>query len=331
MRALPKTVILGLLLGALHGACLVARQLPASFSFPILGYVADSRLQAVRPIVGIAGSSRIEAPLELGLSVRLAAFLRDQIHAIIASSQEADVVVIDLRQPSQLRRIERAPSSVAVIRTSRDGRAAALYYPQKNQLLVVDGLPATPAVRSIVDLTFSNLPLRRFAISDDGAVTLLAFSGEESDVLYEWTPAAGPRFVTTASRVSDMIFLDDDAVIADSGSDQIVVIRGVAGAARPVLLADAGNGISDPAALSLSTRNEIYVGNGDGVLVMNASGHILRRLDCGCTVTTMMPLEQSAIRLTDQFDKPIYILDGSFTPERILFVPALIEQTGGVP
>jgi hypothetical protein len=326
VRVVLKALTLSLLLLVVSGAVLLAGQIPASFRLPILGYVLDNELHAIRPIVGILGNSRIGAPIDLGLPVHDAAFLADQKHAIVVTPQAAEALVVDLEEPSRAVSIAGSTSSISMIRASADGKSAALYAPQRNQLLVVSGMPGTPAVSRTIDVSRDDAALKRFAISNDGTSALLAFRGVEADMLYSWDSTTGLRFVTGASRISDIAFIGADAVVTDAGADQVFLIRGVRDQASPMLIADAKDGIKEPAAVSISIRNEIYIGSADTVLVMDANGHLLRRAGCGCTVTTMVPLRDAAIRLTDQLDLPVLVLDGRTDPERVLFIPALSSE-----
>jgi hypothetical protein len=305
-------------------------QIPASFGVTILGYLLDNDLHAIRPIVGIPGNSRIDSAIDLGVPVQDAAFPAGQKHAIVVSPQAEEVLLVDLEDLTHPRRIVGAPSSISMIRTSVDGTKAALYDSKSNQLFIVSGIPNAAAVVRTVDVSLDGAALTRFAISNDGAVALLAFRGEESDVLYSWESTAGRRFVTTVSRVSDIAFVDGDAVVTDSGSDQVLLIRGVRNQASPALIADSKDGISRPAAVSISSRHEIYIGVADAVIVMDASGHLLRRVPCDCTVTMMMPLRDAAFRLTGPLDRPLLVLDGRTDPERVFFIPALTAEARGL-
>ena len=317
-------------LNILIGACLVflffpadsrSVQISATFRAPILGHVLDPNLHAIRPIVGILGSSRIEAPLDLGFPVREAAFLPDQVHAIVASSEILNALVLNLEEPSRSRSIAGATSSASMIRISRNGTSAGLYDSEKNELLLVGDLPSAPVVRATVDLSFERHVLRGYAISNDGAVALLAFAGGESDTVYSWTSSTGPRFVTNSAKVSDLAFIDDDAVLADAGSNQVFLLRSVQDQASPVLIADSHDGVEGPTFLSISSRNEIYIGSTHAVLVLDATGHKLRSIECNCTVTTMAPLRESAIRLTDELNQPVFVLDGRRSPSRCCSSP----------
>jgi len=73
---------------------------------------------------------------------------------------------------------------------------------------------------------------------------LLAYRGEESDTLYTWEPTTGRRFVTGAARIADIAFVGADAVVTDSGSDQVLLIRGVRDQAAPAVVADS-NAVED--------------------------------------------------------------------------------------
>ena len=94
-----------------------------------------------------------------------------------------------------------------------------------------------------------------------------------------------------------------------------------------MLVADSKDGITQPGAIAVSSRNEIYIGVADAVLVMDATGHRLRTAACGCTITTMMPLRDAAFQLTDRLDHPVWVLDTRTDPERVLFIPALSAET----
>jgi hypothetical protein len=299
-----------------------AAQVPASFQAPMLGHLFDAGRGGIIPIVGIPGNSRIEAALPLALSLEKVAFLPDQRHAIVSSSERPEALVLDLKESTSTP-IPGTSSSFTAVRTNSAGTGAAFYYAGTNNVVVVAGVPATPAIHATIDVSFGNGPLRQFALSDEGDVALLVFSSADGDLLYTWTGSAGPRFVLTSATISDLAFLgEEDAVIVDSSADQALLIRNVRQQATPTLLASAREGLSQPSAVFISTRNEIYISNTpDLVLVLDGSGHVLRRTPCGCRITTIARLANSALRLTDRIDQPLILLDGSES-DRVLFVPA---------
>jgi len=323
--ALRKTLpILGVLF--LFG-CLVDRlagQISGTFGVPIVGYVLDVETHGIRPITGIPGSSRIDAPLKLDFSIASAEFLPDERHALVDSNEFSALLVVDLTERSRTA-IAGAPSSVSTIRTSFDGTKAALHYAASDRLVIIGGLPSAPTVKATIDLS-SQKPLIRFAVSNDGETVLLSFRSEEFDDVFRWTRSGGLSFVTKASRIADIVFAGDDAVFADSTSREIVLLRNIRDQISQTVLIDGSDETLRPAALSLSSRNEIYIGTSDSIFVMDRATYDLRKLPCGCALTTITPLQNSIFRLTKELHQPVMILDGRSRPERILFVPALIAE-----
>ena len=315
-----RTVLASMIMVVLPA--MAVAQVPASFEAPVLGYLFDAEHRGVRPITGIPGSSTIGAPIPLAVPTETLVFLPDQRHAIVGSSERPETFVLDLRELTEVP-IRGTSSAVTAMRISPRGSAAALYYAAANKVLVVTGLPEAPVIRATIDISFSDDPLRHFAVADDGTTALLSFSLAEHDSVYAWTASTGPHHVSTASTVSDMTFLNEDAVVVDSGKKQALLIRNVRQQAVPALIASAEDGLSQPVAAFISSRNEIYIGDSSGiVLVLDSTGHILRKAHCSCTITTMVSLANSAVRLTDRSDQPMFIMDGSEF-DRFLFVPAL--------
>lgn len=318
--AFRKTLpILGvLLLASVRGS--IAGQISGSFLVPVIGYVLDSDVYGVRPILGIPGNSRIDEAIDLGFPVADAVFLPDATHAIVQSPQFLETLVVNLTTRSYSP-IAGVSSSFSAIRPSHDGSKAALYYAATNCLLVIGGLPKSPSVQNVIDL--SRQPaLIRFAISNDGRTALLAFRSDQSDELFRWT-SAGLSFVTTASAVSDLLFMGNDAVFADSQANEVVLLRNIPEQVSMVVLGDKDDDIVQPVALSLSSRNEIYIAASNSIFILDWPTYGIRRLSCNCAIATITPLYDSIFRLTDELYQPMGILDGRFSPERILFVPAL--------
>lgn len=319
-----KFCVFRVLVAVLFAVSMALSQVPASFQPPIVGFLFDSQARGIRPITGILGNSRISAPLTLPFGIDQAAFLPDQKHAVVSSQDLPEVLILDLGTLQSVS-VAGASSLVSRIRVSADGSAAALYYEAAKRLVVVTGLPGKPVVLTTVDLSLSDSPLNQFAVASDGTSALLAFSSADQDLLYSWTTSATPKFVGTASRVSDMALFDGNAIVADFGANQILLLGNVRDQASPALIADSAHGVSRPVGISVSAHNEIYIGNGDTgtVLVLDASGHFLRIVSCSCTITTMSSLGSNALRLTDRLDRPIYVLDRERTPGPLLFIPAL--------
>jgi hypothetical protein len=320
--------------GVLFVFCLMSQveaQIPVSFDAPRLGYVFDTSTSSIRPILGIPGNATIGAPLDLGFSIAAAGMLPDQKYAIVSVRDSADLRTVDLAGLSASIRIAGVGPDVQ-IRPSADGAAAAVYDKSARRILVVEGLPGNPAVRESIDTSFVTHPIGTFAVTNDGAMVLITFSDPQLDLVYRWSRLDGFRLLTTAARVSDVAFLDGDAIFADSGAGQILRIRNLRSDAGPELIADARDGLAQPAAVAVSDRNEVYVADpGAGaVVVLDSQGRRLSVLPCACSPVTLAPLRDSVFRLTDRIDRPISLLDTRPAPPRILFIPALpLDQSAG--
>jgi hypothetical protein len=301
----------------------------ASFEVPILGYLLDAGSGTVRPIAGIAGNARIDEPLALPFAIELAEFLPDHRHAIVSLRDSSNPVVLDLKTSTAVA-VAGATPHMTSMQVSSNGKTAAFFYSDSKKLLIVGGLPDAPAVLASIDSSIATGVLTRFAVADDGNSALLAFSLRiegQQDSLYSWTSAAGSRYIVSAEHISDIAILGDDGIVLDSTRDQVLWIRNIPGNAVATLSAASGDGLAHPVAVSTSGRNEVYVGDSDGgILILDSAGRIVRKTRCGCEITSMAPLANSAIRLTDRLDRPLLVLDPT-DADRVFFIPALIPQS----
>jgi len=313
-----------LLLLLLSLAVSVRAQIPTSFQSPILGYFIDSNIGKIRPISGIPGSARIELPLTLPFTIRDGAILPDQQHAIITTTDQPGVFVVDLKSLTA-RAISGAPSSVSEIRISPDGSIAALFAAAESKMFVAIDLSGVATIRDILDVPFTGGSLREFAISNDGSVLLMDFASNDEENLYTWKASDPPRFVMRPAHVSNMSFRGDDAVILDSGANEALLIRNVRDQAEPIRIAGPGDGLDQPSALFVSNRGEIYIGSDlNTILRFDESGRLQWRTSCHCVLTTMAPLVGGWLRLTNRLDQPLIIFDGNRSGD-VLFIPALPE------
>lgn len=297
-------------------------QIPATLQMPVLGYLLDQSTRSIRPISGILGNSRIEESLQLEVRIDQAVFLADQRYAIVSSPDSEAALLLNLAT-SKLTVIAGTASPITSMCASTDGSKAALYYAQTRRIQVVSGLPSAPVVRETIDLSVNEGPLTRFAISEDGEVMLLSFSSGEEELLYAWTSSSKLQLLAKTSKVSDIKFSGSSAVVLDAGVNQVLWIRDVRQHSSSVVVSDAGDGISHPIAVDILRGREMYIANaGNGmIVVLDLEGHIVRRVDCDCVVTTIAALRGSAFRLTEQLDRPVTVLDGA--SGQVLFIPAL--------
>lgn len=296
---------------------------------PVLGYLWDQAASGLRPIFGIPGSSVLGAPLNTGARLAWAEVSPRQNYALGVSSDLQRLILLDLRSdaPSSLD-IGAAGSSTAGLNPERivissSGAWAGLYYSDSRLVQIFSGLPDAPALAGTTDL--SSLPgvLTAIAISDQGGLVLAAVSQGETGSLFAISPGATPRFVGAVGRASALSFVDGslDAVIADYGRNEIVMIRNVTGDAGRLVLAGPNDGISKPVAISAESNGQrVFAAVETGVVVLGAGGQPAL-LPCLCSPSGLYRLQGSSVfRLNEPSGNPLLLLDAGVGGPRVLFV-----------
>ena len=307
---------------------------------PVLGYLWDQAAFGLRPIFGIPGSSVLGPPLNTGAGLAWAEVSPRQNYALGVSSDLQRLILVDLRSgaPTSLD-IGAAGSSTAGsnlerIVVSSTGAWAGLYYSDTRLVQILGGLPDAPAPAGAADL--SSLPgvLTAISISDQGGLVLAAVSQGETGSLFAVSPGATPRFVGAVGRASALGFVDGslDAVIADYGRNEIVMIRNVTGDASRLVLAGPNDGISKPVAISAEGSGQrVFAAVETGVVVLGAGGSpaLLPGL---CSPSGLYRLQGSSVfRLNEPSGDPLFLLDAGAGGPRVLFVASGGQQTSPPP
>ena len=98
--------------------------------------------------------------------------------------------------------------------------------------------------------------------------------------------------------------------------------RGIRSAARR-----AGTGLAGPAGLAFSQdKLTVYVASAtaQSVAAFNLAAASRTAIPCGCTPSTLVPMG-NLFRLTDLTVGPLWLLDGTASTPRTVFVPARVE------
>src|SRR5713226_8978568 len=75
---------------------------------PVLGYVLDPQLQAIRPVNGVLGAAHLGAPLDLSFPIESAAFSSRSEFALVGSAADDHAVYL-------IRNLRATPRSVETI------------------------------------------------------------------------------------------------------------------------------------------------------------------------------------------------------------------------
>lgn len=305
-----------------------------SIQGPRLGLVFDDAAGALRPIVGIAGSSTMGDPLPLGVALKRAVISPNQDYALALVGNNARVHLVLPRQNKialirALPDATRAPDRMVI---SPNGSAAAFYYYNgrgAGRIVVMNGFPEEPRISAQMSLLRVPAPTA-LAVADDGAV-VLAGAGH---LVIAVTEAAEIPVTSALGKVASLAFsTGHDALIADGAKDEIYLLRGAAGAGVVHLLAGPGQEIASPVSVAASRDGRTaFVANAKtgAVVTLDLAGNSPRKsINCRCQLTGLDRLSGGSLfRLNAVSERPLWLLDASPTrAARVLFVPP--PSTGG--
>lgn len=304
------------LLFAIAGA-LVAANRPVSG--PVLGYVLDTSVHKVRPLLGIAGASVAGMPLNTRADLYQAVYSPVH-HFILALAGENLTPLLIIPEQQTAAPIDGALPGAKQIVLSPQGSTAILYFDKTATAQILTRLPETPAVARSVDLSVLPAAPSALAVSDDGSA-LVAVIGGDAPVLDVFT-TDGMSTVPLAEPATAFAFLNDshDAVI--TGASGALLLRDVLNGAAPNRLS--ADGIDSPIAVAVTSDNTHAIAlNSDshGVVVLDLEGGPPAVSNCGCSGSGITRLAGNAFRLTDYTGGPLTLFDASPGNARLLFVP----------
>lgn len=312
---------------------------------PVLGLVADSRGGVLLPIRGIPGAASLSDPLQLG-DVNAIAVTPRQSSAVLMTNARTQLAtlgpdgklsIVDTGLPATFH-----PNGV---RFSPTGMTAALYDAVTNELWVKkDG---------VRQLDTSQLPgvIDNFAVGDLAQTPIAGTLAGDHRSVFLLDDRGGVRRLTGFTEVTDVSFIGGGGAlaIADGGAKQVLLVReplsgnapelGLELAGAPdgrfriassndgnllALLATPASGLQeDGRPLKIVPRRPIQSGN--PVLgLLRLADLLWTPLECNCMPSDLIPLKGNAVyRLTDRFDRPLWILDGDSAGPRLVFVPAV--------
>lgn len=327
----------------------------AAIGGPGMGVVFDPAAKVLRPIFGTPGAAVFGDPLNTDVSLSRATVSPSQDYAIGTAGEAQSVVVLDFsRSPIASAPVAGASAAPDEIAVSPAGRAAALYYKDRNQILIVTGLPAHAKVSTELMLSAVATPVV-LAVGDDGR-TVLAGTGHsvvlvtangEVPILSNLGQAAaivvfnstGPGSLQRPVRAlwgdrnipSPTVVSRVTALVADASQNRVLRVNDVTGNVNVDILAGAAEGISSPVALAVSADgSRVLVANGKSgiVSILNLQGELAQKIACHCALTGLGRLTGGDVfRLTDPSDRPVWVLDASVKTPQVVFVPAKLDPS----
>jgi hypothetical protein len=218
------------------------------------------------------------------------------------------------------------------------GTAVALYWKDKAAGQIVIGLPGAPAAGATLDL--SQIPGEILAIAADQTGSYLLVAAADSDGhggIYRVTNNESTTtlsFVAPAIRPTAIHFLHGghDAIVADAGANQILLIKDVTASAEESILATSSDGV-DSVDLLAASEDQDYVlaasSQNTKLLVMylrNGFVSTVASSDLPCVPSRLTKLSlQHLYVLSGPAPGPTQLLENSQGPSTYFVPPVMTE------
>src|SRR5580658_1247228 len=298
----------------------------AGVAGPVTGFIFDTQMGAVRPMLGIPGAAYLgNSVVATGLE---AASVAPDGSAALALQQNGKLVLYTgLRSglPTALA-VAGAIANPSYFAWAPNAGAAAVYSSRTGQGQILTSLAPSPAAAAPIDL--SSLP---------GQVTLLAFDGQRlivgvasgaSGGIYLASAFAGIQRIAPAVSPSAIALAGSSLFFSDSQSQQIFQVQNYAGTPAAVLFAN-DSSISSPAGLQVSADGQrLFVANaGSRKLVVYdiPSRAPAQNLDLNFTPTRLDLFGDSSVFLLNASGQgPLYVVrdGGTGKAAAVYFVPS---------
>lgn len=311
---------------------------------PLIGYAARADLSGVYPLHGFPGAAFPGPTLTLAQAGGTPVVSSVGGYALAAGPRPGELLVYGLRPNTASRRL--LPSTF-LVRTQPDlivvsplGRVTLLYDRGRREIEILAGLPGRP--NSLYTVSLAGVPgvLTALAVSDDGVVSLAAFSSANgSGEIYAMRRDAPASLVGSVSRVVHLAFVPNtrDGLAADYERGQVLLMRD-GGLQGVQVLAGRSDGVRAPTAVEASTEGAVFVVNeGSEALVMLPPGQSAPPglIPCGCAASGLERLKDpDSFRLTTG-SGVIAVLEADLDQPWVFYIPAVEEadqeRSSGLP
>jgi hypothetical protein len=283
-----------------------------------LGLIWNTSDSTLRTLVGVPGATQLGAALFPAGTYSAGAFASPtQTALLIDSKGNLKVMTLPSQQPVALTG-NATPSSQIVF--SPRGGYAVVFVPGSTSLLLVTGIPQSPAVATIA----SSTQIQGAAVSDAGTL-LVAANGATTGVTVAATTANGARStLATLGGFGGMSFVpgSEDALVADSSANTLARFHN----GTATTLATGVNGLNQPFAVAASQDDRWAVTAdraGSSLLRVDLTGATApAQSSCTCSPTQLSALNGNAVfELVAPGTAPGWMIQADSPTSRVLFIP----------
>jgi hypothetical protein len=320
VRALSQVIVAGILLAGVLSVNAFG-QFGGSLAQPMLGYAWSSERAVLIPIRGIPGSATVGAPLALGVEIGHATPV-DASRVVVSRRVAGDLGIADFATGHIVPVAGTAGITTTRSAVSATGTAVAIHDASGKRIVVLAGLSSGPAVSHDMPLSDPNSSIAHLAVSNDGD-TVAYVTDSAPQLVYVWRPDIGTRPAGRIESLSALAMLDGDRLaVASRDTDQVWIVTGLGATPQWEVLAGPVRSISAPVGLVVSGERLSVVNAGSSeVMTFDLKGRYLGTQACDCELTGAYRVRESLYRLTDRFDRTLFLFDGRSGFGRIYFVP----------
>jgi hypothetical protein len=280
---------------------------------PLPGFVLDPRTGSVRPVMGIPGAMQLGAALPLPFQIVSADFGPNSSFAVVISSEKPShlYVLQNLANPNVTDMGAVADNS-NVLGINSTGQTAVLSAP--GQLQFLTGISSTPVLADALPTQALLGPIAAGIVDAAGQCALLGTSSGALGALETFcADGTSQRILSqTGLQISALALANQgqDAILADSGGQQILRIAGYAQSSSTTVLAAAADGINAPVGMQV---------NGQQLIVADSAASSIFSIDLsGQTPIQTIALNAPPARLKFLTNLTVGLLnDPSVTPFNI--------------
>jgi DNA-binding beta-propeller fold protein YncE len=290
--------------------------------------ILDESSSMLRIITGVPGATNTGRVMG-GVKVRRAAVSRKNDYALAVTADSSEVLLIrNLSDTESVIYLPGVYTGGDALALSPDESAAVVFSAAESRLQFIAGLPLTPSVEFEAETSIAaGMSLTSVGVGHQGQILAGFSNGADGSLILFSRQIPSGRMIRQAGIPSAIAFSsqDDHAVIADRGWNDILVVHDVSTNATPIQLATSADGISSPAAVSLSADGlTAYVANAgaNSVSLIQLAGGAARSFPCDCSAQRMQALGgNSLFALTERADEPIVLLDAADSDPKFVVVP----------
>ncbi|MGP8250713.1 MAG: YncE family protein [Terracidiphilus sp.] len=283
-----------------------------------MGLIWNSSDSTLRTLAGVPGATQLGAALFPAGTYSAGAFAGPTQTALLIDPRgNLKVMTLPSQQPVSLAGNVSPSSQIAF---SPHGGYAVVFVPGSTSLLVVTGIPQSPAVATVT----SAAQIQGAAVSDAGTL-LVAANGASAGVIVTATTANGTRStLATLAGFGGMSFVpgSEDALLADSSANTLARYHN----GTATTLATGVNGLNQPFAVAASQDDHWAVTAdraGSSLLRVDLTGATApAQSSCICSPTQLSALNGNAVfELVAPGTAPGWMIQADSPTSRVLFIP----------